>query len=373
MAIARYQEVDAIRALALIGICIVNVPFMAQPVEATFLAPTLRMEQWAACIVESVFQLKFFLLFSFLFGYGVGHQQRAALGNNREFKPMHLRRLAALAVVGCLHAIFVFTGDILMLYALLGVLLWQIQHYSASSLVKFSLVMMPVSMVCLSLIAIIISEMPAQALTSASAQSHLAAGFLQASWGRLQEWPETFIFLLLLQAPLALGACALGLAAERTQFFQPGNRHFAWLNQQVPKLLLIALPTNALYGLTLSGLLPASAEWVQFISFIGIGIGAPCLAAVYLCWFSRFARYIPLPSILLLAGRNSLSVYISQGILAGFTFGSYGLGLFDQLNLLELFGVSLCIAAITILAVGSYAKRYQRGPLEPIFRRLAGS
>lgn len=370
----RQQEVDAIRALALIGICVVNVPFMALPVAETFAAPEQRVDQWVACLVDVLFQLKFFLLFSFLFGYGIGQQQRAAEAAQRAFRALHFRRLAALALFGCLHAVLVFSGDILLLYAVLGCLLWRCQHLPASQLRQCTLAMLPLSLICLSVLAIVVSELsttPAAGMTAT--RSPLAGDFWQATIGRWQDWPTTFAFLLLLQGPLAFAACVLGLLAQRSQFFQPGNPQFARLNRQIPKLLWLAVPTNALYGLTLSGLLPAASEWLQFIGFIGIGVGAPCLAAVYLCWIVRLARRFTLPALVLRAGRNSLSVYIAQGVLAGLLFGGYGLGLFAQLSQAGLLAVSLGIAALTILAVGSYAHYFQRGPLEPWFRRLAGS
>jgi len=80
-----------------------------------------------------------------------------------------------------------------------------------------------------------------------------------------------------------------------------------------------------------------------------------------------------IPHLLVLAGQNSLSSYVAQGVLAGFVFGAYGLGLFDSLGHAALIPVSLIIALIAMALVGACAKIFGRGPLEPFLRKMSGS
>lgn len=72
------------------------------------------------------------------------------------------------------------------------------------------------------------------------------------------------------------------------------------------------------------------------------------------------------------AGRNSLSVYVGQGLLAGFVFGAYGLGLFAELGFAVLLPVAVLIALVNMVLVALYASRFGRGPLEPLLRWLTG-
>ena len=74
---ARAGEVDAIRGLALLGICVVNVPFLAQPLDRMLERP-VGADLVAQIAVEWLFQGKFFVLFSFLFGWGFAIQMAAA-------------------------------------------------------------------------------------------------------------------------------------------------------------------------------------------------------------------------------------------------------------------------------------------------------
>ena len=101
-----------------------------------------------------------------------------------------------------------------------------------------------------------------------------------------------------------------------------------------------------------------------------IPLGAPALSAIYLYLFIQLARRVQLIYILVLSGRNSLSTYILQGILAGFIFGAYGLGLYDSVGYAGLLLLSLLIALSAMVLVGIYAKIFGRGPLEPILRWL---
>ncbi|WP_084154356.1 DUF418 domain-containing protein [Nitrincola lacisaponensis] len=368
----RNDEVDVIRMVALIGICIVNVPFMALPVEAVFMVPANAPDMLGAFIVEGLFQLKFFLLFSFIFGWGMAIQARTAERSGQAFSERYFRRLMGLALIGVGHAVLVFSGDILLLYALLGVLLWLLRGSSPRFLIYFAFSMIPVSLACLSVLAVVIDELLKSDMINIGVEGHhLAGSFVQATQGRLHEWPVTFLFLLFLQGPLALGAFSCGLAAAKTNFFVPGNDGFLALRSSLPLLLAIALPCNLLYAMTMSGVIPVTSEWLSFVGFIVIGLGAPALSAIYLYLIIIASRRFSFPLLLLMAGRNSLSTYILQGVTCGFVFSGYGLGLFNQYGLLALVPVSALIGILSMLLVGGYARLFGRGPLEPVLRKIS--
>lgn len=365
----RCSEVDAIRAAALLGICVVNVPFMALPVEAAFVVQDHTLDKLAVFLVAGFFQFKFFLLFSFIFGWGVGILQEVVHPAGSHFKNFYFKRLAALAMIGIAHAVLVFSGDILVLYAVLGVILWFIHDISSPKLVRLAILMVPMSLLCLSGLALVIDEMLAPSMSQWQVDSsHLAGGFFEASLGRLHEWPITLLFLFFLQGPLAMGAFVLGLVAYRTRFFQVESFGYRWLEARLPLFAGVAIPSNALYAGTLSGLLPSSAEWVDFIGFIAIGLGAPALSAIYLYFIILWARRFKISQLVLFAGRNSLSVYVLQGILCGVVFGGYGFGLFNELGFFNLFLVSLVMAFLSIFLVGCYVRVIGRAPLESLLK-----
>lgn len=374
--IHRSNEVDIIRMAALIGICVVNLPLMALPLETVYLPPPLMHDKFAAFFVEFFFQCKFFLLFSFVFGWGMAVQSQVAELSGQSFVRRYFRRMAGLALFGIAHAIWVFDGDILFLYALLGTLLWLIKDRSPMQLMKIAGVMVLLSIVCFAVVGVLIGNDLVDNAATATAPAtpavpNLGGGFLEATKVRMNDWPYTFLNMLVLQGPLAFGAFATGLAAAKTHFFAENSAGMQWIEQRVPHLLVIALALNLLYAATMSGIVPQTFKIISLLGFSLISIGAPVMSTLYIYGLVRLGRKISVPTPLLLAGRNSLSTYVAQGILAGLVFGAYGLGLFNTLGNLALLAVALLIAMIAMLCVGVWAAAFGRGPLEILLRKIS--
>jgi uncharacterized protein len=247
----RNTAVDLIRLLALIGISVVNVPFLGLPIEAILSPPSNGPDRIAAFFVEAFFQSKFFLLFSFLFGWGIHVQAASARRAGVSFAGRDARRLAGLAVMGCLHAVLVFTGDILLIYALLGLLIWPWQALSPRALVRLASAMLPLAVLCLLGLALALAELP-----GAIHGPDLGGNFIEATLARLNDWSATLGFLLLFQGPLAFGAFAMGLAAGKAQFFTTDSVGRTVLRRAVPWLLLIGIPLNVYYAASMGGVIP---------------------------------------------------------------------------------------------------------------------
>lgn len=361
----RNIEVDAIRTFALFGICVVNIPFLGLTATQQMIPPTAIADQFAVIVVEALFQGKFFLIFSFIFGWGMHIQNQAAERSQVSFGHRYARRLAGLALLGALHAALVFTGDILMLYALLGALIWTQRNKCARDLVRFAALMIPLAAMALGIIALALAApMP---LVSGHG---LGGDFAEATATRIKDWPTTFMFVALFNGPLALGAFAIGIAAAKVDFFAQGNPQFARLERAVPSLLGIGAPLNLFYAASLSGLLPDPLGIAQTLGMMSLALGAPMLAAVYLVGVIRFARWAAPRAGWLAAGRNSLSGYVVQGVIAGLVFGGYGFGLYGQLGQASLLMLSMAIAAGGMLLAAGWTLAFQRGPLEMVLRRI---
>ncbi|MDQ1307031.1 MAG: uncharacterized protein QG671_2863, partial [Actinomycetota bacterium] len=110
---------DRLRGVALLGIVVVNGPPLGISVDG-FTAASLTgiADQASAFLVIALAQGKFYLLFSFLFGYSAAFILRDGSAGNRQ---RFARRLVGLGVIGLIHAVFFYIGDILITYAVLGV------------------------------------------------------------------------------------------------------------------------------------------------------------------------------------------------------------------------------------------------------------
>src|SRR5215510_1061430 len=119
----RIQDIDALRGFALLGIVIVNITFASSgfPIHvAEDPAYSSWLDHSVHWVSATFVDMKFYLLFSFLFGYSFQLQLEAARRAGAAFKPRMLRRLGGLFAIGCLHGVFLITGDILSVYALIG-------------------------------------------------------------------------------------------------------------------------------------------------------------------------------------------------------------------------------------------------------------
>lgn len=123
----RLASLDVMRGFALLGILMVNMTLFAMPF-AEMMAPSAiksgsfsDLAAWA--VVKVIFEFKFISLFSVLFGAGLILQMMRADQRGAKFVPLYLRRLTVLAIIGLLHGVLLWYGDILFVYAVLGAIL----------------------------------------------------------------------------------------------------------------------------------------------------------------------------------------------------------------------------------------------------------
>jgi len=119
----RVQVIDVLRGFALLGILVVNMSSFKIPVFGDLNEVAGVLDEVASWLIAFGFQTKFYVLFSFLFGYGLSVQMSRADDRGAPLVPRFLRRLLGLLLIGLAHALLLYTGDILVTYALLGVVL----------------------------------------------------------------------------------------------------------------------------------------------------------------------------------------------------------------------------------------------------------
>ncbi|MGA0980924.1 MAG: DUF418 domain-containing protein, partial [Candidatus Nanopelagicales bacterium] len=117
---------DRLRGIALLGIVLVNAAYLGISVDG-FTASSVDgvANRLTALVVATFAQGKFYLLFSFLFGYSASFILR---DNTKPNRRRYLRRMLALFLFGLAHAVFFFVGDILITYSILGLLLFAVSR-----------------------------------------------------------------------------------------------------------------------------------------------------------------------------------------------------------------------------------------------------
>jgi uncharacterized protein len=123
---ARVAAMDVLRGLALLGILLMNLEGFAGPpaLMGTGIDPSLHgLDRWADAAIYVLVQGKFIALFSLLFGSGFAAMAGRAEREGWSLGKVWVRRCAGLLLIGLLHALLVWPGDILVSYALCGLVL----------------------------------------------------------------------------------------------------------------------------------------------------------------------------------------------------------------------------------------------------------
>src|SRR5262245_8499009 len=135
----RLETLDVLRGFALLGILAMNIRAMAAPMSA-YMYPYALFDyegssRVAYLFTTVVFDLKMMGLFSMLFGAGVLLYANKRTVSGQPPQALWFRRMFVLLAIGLLHAYFIWAGDILVPYALCGILLlWWMRNRTARTL-----------------------------------------------------------------------------------------------------------------------------------------------------------------------------------------------------------------------------------------------
>ncbi len=358
----RVGSVDALRAFALIGIAVVNMPFLAGPLG--LLPDRTVADMIAAFVIAWLFASKFFLIFAFLFGWGVGIQQASAVRAGRDFGPRFFRRQCGLLLIGAAHAVLVFVGDILVTYALIGLLLYLLRGADDRQLLRYALAGVAAGLASLALIAVVAGE--ATSLPIVSNPGYLG-NFVDAVQARLFDLRYAFPFIVTFNGPLVFAAFCAGLVAARTGFLHRDHSLLVRLTAMRYRLLAAGALANLPFAAVATGMVahPVAA----LASVVSLALAAPLLSLAYILIVARWADARD-RSAWTAAGRMSLTGYVLEGVLGGLVFNGYGLGWFGQLGtaMVTLVAVGVFVAVEVLCAL--WARFAGTGPLERLLRAI---
>ena len=140
----RISSLDLIRGIAVLGILAINIAGFAAPVSASD-TPALPFaasaaDEWTFAVNTLLFEGKMRALFSMLFGASMLLFVERADAAYRQGEALQMRRLAILAVVGWLHYILLWWGDILFVYAICGFIALALRRMTTPGLAAAALV-----------------------------------------------------------------------------------------------------------------------------------------------------------------------------------------------------------------------------------------
>lgn len=366
---------DRLRGLALLGIVIVNAPFLGISVEGFTQESISGPVNFATMFaVLTLAEGKFYILFSFLFGYSASFILK---DQSQQHRRRFLVRLLGLFLFGFIHAVFFFSGDILLTYSLLGLLLFFISRYSDRAVKIWAIAAVTISILITSSISAL-GALASEDDTELDAlqQALVSGSFMDAAGERLDTLPLFFILLFLLQGPMAFFAFLLGLLAFRKNMLASVETNTSFWKKLIIWGWALGLPLQ-IVSASLQVTALAQGEPSSPIAMAGLAIGlitSPILAAGYVSTAILVIRRNPnFLAFMAPAGQMSLTVYLAESILLSILFAGYGLGFFGEWGAFPVVVAGIAAWVILIVASTYWIKKYKQGPFEKILARISGS
>lgn len=382
----REHAIDALRGFALLGIAMVNAGSFASTYfgvgvsDPAFSRPVDHAVRW---FVALVFETKFYLLFSLLFGYSFALQMDSAQRSGGAFVPRFLRRLLGLGLLGLAHAWLLFAGDILVTYALLGLVLLALGRLRPVAAVALALGLLGITAWGWGAIAWLVAlapplDLPVAELHAKAQQAAQAyrASVQEAIAQRGRDMADGVWFVLVfVQGPCALAMFLLGLAARRSGYLARVARQPARLR----RWMACCLPVGAAGAWFYASVQPGASS-VTHPEHLGLAALAVDLATAPFLTFGYVAALLwllqsgpagrRLGAVLEPAGRMALSNYLLQSLVGALVFTAYGWALVGQvapllvgLGVLVLYGAQLALSRHWMAA-------HAYGPVEWLLRAV---
>ena len=403
----RIEAIDVVRGFALLGILLMNMLAFGLPFRAYF-DPTVDgadagLDFGVFLFVDFTSEGVMRALFSMLFGAGVAI---LASGPKPKSKGVYFKRQFLLLAFGLADGfLLLWTGDILFVYALAGILLYPLRHWRPKALFAAAGVVFAYLAAVYLAMFLLLETLPAEAR---EVQARLDAGetataadrTLLAEWKELEatfnppqdkldrevtkfrgDYGEAFLAnaaelgeLYSLAYPLvlfwdALACMLLGIALFKSGVLRGARsaRFYAWL---AACGIGVGAAVNA-FELTMTvrsgfalGWVSGASKWTNDAGRVAMALGYVGVLMI-ICqrgWLAR-AR-----GALAAAGRMALTNYILQSVFGLFLFHGFGLGLWNELARGQLYLVVFAEWVVLLAFSVWWLRGHRYGPLEWLWR-----
>jgi uncharacterized protein len=394
----RHISLDAMRGFAVMGILAMNIIGFAMP-EWAYISPAAYGTDTLADKIAWAFSFVFIDgkmrgLFSLLFGASMMLIIDRAEAKGESAARVHYRRMAWLALFGLAHYFFIWFGDILFLYAIIGMIAFRFRNWPPARLIKVALIIFMVWLVLwglqfggLQLFQYFATRADASAdmagqfralMDSADLAFNVApdlalhrGSYAAITIDRLDEW-STPLMLVVQSMGETLPLMMIGMAMQKSHFLTgdwAAADYRRWAMRMVPVGLLLTL---------------ALAVWMVMVDFDRItalavfyfwgGIPRMLLtigyAALLLLLIGHYCNH-PMLARVAAAGRAAFSNYLGTSIVMTTIFYGYGFGLFGHVGRAGLWVFVLGAWAVMLLWSKPWLMTFHYGPLEYLWRSLA--
>lgn len=405
----RINALDVLRGFALLGIFLMNIEFFSKTMQAIGdpgIDPTMSgIDYWFDALIYFFVQSKFWTLFSLLFGMGFAVMIDRAAAAGRPFVPAYLRRTTGLLLIGLVHAVLIWAGDILVTYAIGAFTLlvlrgmrhgwYRITKKASPSPTKArTLAWLGSILYVLPLVLMVfftglaqLADKPKDPVETAQTAERIA------EHGRMRERAEivysqgSYAEAINQRAadtaeqlggsigfmPFVLGVFLIGAALIRSGVVARSGEHLPALrrfrNGMLPAgFAIMALSTWLGTSFPMGGM--DFSQSVQIATYLLAGLvlalayGATLVVALHGAlgpWLQRW---------LAPAGRMALTNYLTQSVVCTLLFYHYGAGLWGQVGRAGQVLLVLGIYSTQLMLSRWWLARFNYGPMEWVWRAI---
>ncbi len=407
----RFVSIDVLRGVAVLGILVMNIYAFAMPFIAytnpLALGGTEPHNLGTWFFTHILFDQKFLSIFAMLFGAGLVVMSTRAESRGTKFRRIYYRRQFWLLLIGAIHGYFIWMGDILFLYAAIGMLVYLFRNRRPRTLIIVAVLLLPVALLLNfgmgkhfdSVIVEVakIEELQASGAELDDKQKKMLKGWEaqrkfmaptaedvqididvhRGSYPEIVEHRVPTVFMMQVFVTLFFGIwrvgalMMIGMAMMKLGVFS-GEQSVSFYRRMMLAGYLIGLPLtifsasdlyahqfNQLYVMRVGGI---ANYWGSLIVAFG-HIGLVMLIVKTGALQKLMARFAAV-------GRMALTNYLMHSVILTTVFYGYGLGLYGTIPRFWQMGFVVAVIGLQLMLSPWWLKQYRFGPMEWLWRSL---
>ncbi len=382
----RINSIDVLRGFALCGVLLMNMQSYAMPLCA-YMNPTsyrsgdaLNFPLW--CINHVLADAKFITIFSALFGAGILLMTSRATERTGRSAGIHYRRMLWMVLFGCLHGVFLWYGDILLGYALCGLIAFLFRNRGVVLLTIVGFVFLCIPALLMVGFSSYLESAPADEAremltmwspsgeTIQAEEAAYRGAYVDQLPARHESWVGFLGFIFIFGWRI-LGVMLLGMALLKCGVLSAARSNTFYTSAVIVGFAC-GLPLSA-YGIHYQH----ACGW-EMTQCMGVGslfnyVGSLFSASAWLgvvMLACRSDRLDALKRRFGAVGRMAFTNYIMHSVICTTLFYGHGFGLFGRVDRLGQLVVVLGVAVLQLWYSPLWLSRYRFGPLEWVWRSL---
>ena len=378
---------DVLRGFALLGILMSNMDDFRHPYTLESIVGKYPWQgEWTfeltgQFLVSFLFSGKFILIYAFLFG--MGFQYIAERAGRYSWSTLS-RRLVGLAAFGLFHILFIWFGDILFFYSIVGIVVLLMHKLKPRVMLILAGVFFGINfLLWMGISALDVMGRMIDPEASSFTEDdwmyqhylHCLETYAHGDWWSIAKirWMNggmalllTFLYGIQLLALMMAGAWVVKSGFHQKEFPKHVVR---WL---VVLGLVVGVPSCIAMAVFELGLFQEHI-WISLVMMIPMCLGMPLMSLLYILgiyYGVQCLTSLKLWQVIGNAGRMPLTLYLMQSLICTLIYYGYGLGYYGSVDVWTGVGIGICIYVGQLVFSSVWFQFFRYGLLEWIWRCL---